>query len=83
MAVTAIALKRHQLRSGRFPNNLSDLVPSLLPEVPVDWMDGQPLRYRLNTDGTYTLYSVGQDGRDDNGDPTKDEVWPTVVPWGK
>ncbi len=83
MAVTAIALKRHQLRQGRFPNDLSELVPSLLPEVPVDWMSGQPLRYRLNSDGTYTLYSVGKDGRDDNGDPAKDEVWPTVVPWEK
>ena len=42
-----------------------------------------PISYRLNTDGTYTLYSVGKDGRDDNGDPTKDEVWPIMVPWEK
>jgi hypothetical protein len=30
-------------------------------------MDGQPLRYRLEPNGSFTLYSVGEDGRDDEG----------------
>ena len=33
-------------------------------------MDGKPLRYRLNSDGTYLLYSVGENGEDNSGDPT-------------
>lgn len=32
-------------------------------------MSAKPLRYRLNADGSFTLYSVGEDGRDDGGDP--------------
>ena len=28
-------------------------------------MDGQPLRYRLNADGSFVLYSVGEDARGD------------------
>lgn len=53
-------------------------------------MSGQVLRYRLNADGTYTLYSIGEDGRDDSGDAqpwsgtnrfelweTRDVVWPS------
>jgi hypothetical protein len=32
-------------------------------------MDGQPLRYRPNPDGTFLLYSVDLDGRDDGGKP--------------
>ena len=32
-----------------------------------DLMDGHPLRYRLNTDGTYVLYSVGDNLIDDGG----------------
>ena len=47
------------------------------------------LRYRLKPDGTFLLYSVGEDARDDGGDPTppsagkfdlwegRDAVWPS------
>lgn len=88
MAVTAIALKRYRLKHGQWPEKLGALVPEFLPAVPQDWMDGQPLRYRLNPDGTYTLFSVGRDGQDDGGDPRpkqgesrsmfsgRDFVWP-------
>jgi hypothetical protein len=32
-------------------------------------MDGRELRYRLNPDGTWILYSVGENSLDDGGDP--------------
>ncbi|HAV62417.1 MAG TPA: hypothetical protein DCY13_08650, partial [Verrucomicrobiales bacterium] len=56
--------------------------------VPIDPGDGQPLRYRLNTDGTWQLYSTALDGIDDVGDgnsvrgrsfytsTAKDILWP-------
>lgn len=69
LVVTAIALKRHQLRHNNLPATLAELVPEFLPAVPIDPADGQPLRYRLNGDGTFHLYSVGKDGRDNGGDP--------------
>ncbi len=89
MAVTSLALKRYALRHGRLPDQLAALVPEFLPEVPIDWWDGKPLRYRLNTGGTYLLYAVGWDGKDDGGIPTikfrldspGDQVWPQAVPW--
>ena len=67
MVITAIAIKRFELSHGKPPSNLADLTPSLLPAPPRDLMDGQPLRYRLNPNRSYTLYSVGEDGRDDDG----------------
>src|SRR5262249_26113649 len=70
MVVAAIALKRHQLRHGKFPDDLSALTPEFLAEVPRDWMDGQPLRYRLKDDSQFVLYSIGENGVDDGGDPT-------------
>jgi hypothetical protein len=70
IVITAIALKRYQLQHGNFPDKLSELTPELLPSVPLDPVDGKPLRYRRNTDGTFLLYSVGADGKDDGGDPT-------------
>ena len=70
MIVTAIALKRFQLKHGKLPEKLSELVPEFLPAAPTDPVDGNPLRYRLVSDGTFLLYSVGENGTDEGGDPT-------------
>jgi hypothetical protein len=90
---TAIALERHRLQHGRYPDSLEKLIPDFLSQAPQDPMDGRPLRYRLNPDGTFTLWSVGLDGKDDGGDVTmpdpqkqsfpqdaRDLVWPRVDP---
>jgi hypothetical protein len=68
--VTAVALKRYQLNHGNYPVDLNSLVPEFLPAVPLDPVDGQPLRYRPSADGTFLLYSVGENGKDDGGDPS-------------
>ena len=68
LVITAIGLKRHELRHGKLPATLAALVPEFLPSLPRDFMDGQPLRYRLNGNGTFLLYSVGDDVQDDGGD---------------
>jgi len=70
VVITAIALKRYQLKHGAYPTNLKSPVPEFLPKVPLDPVDGNPLRYRLNADGTFLLYSVGENGKDDGGDPS-------------
>ena len=70
VVVTAIALKRFQLKHGKLPETLDELVPEFLSSVPIDLYDGKPLRYHPNANGTYLLYSTGEDGKDDGGDPT-------------
>jgi hypothetical protein len=67
--ITAIALKRYQLKHGNYPPDLNSLVPEFVSKVPLDPVDGQPLRYRRNADGTFLLYSVGENGKDDGGNP--------------
>jgi len=55
-------------------------------------MSAKPLCYHLNVDETFTLYSTGEDGRDDGGDASlpgvtnrfdlwsgRDAVWPVAV----
>lgn len=69
ITVAAIALKRYQLRHGSWPADLKTLVPEFVSQMPRDPMDGLPLRYRRNEDGTFTLYSIGRNGTDDGGDP--------------
>jgi hypothetical protein len=70
VVITAIALKRFQLKHGNFPEKISDLAPEFLAAVPLDPVDGKPLRYHANPDGTFLLYSVGENGVDDGGDAT-------------
>ena len=67
LAITVAGLERHRLATGSYPKALGDLVPKWVPTVPLDPMDGQPLRYRLNADESFTLYSVGPNQTDDNG----------------
>ena len=67
LALTACALERHYLAHGAYPESLTALVPAYLPAVPLDIIDGAPLRYRRDPDATFTLYSLALDGDDDNG----------------
>ena len=71
LLITAIALKRYHLRHAAWPDKLEQLVPDFLAQVPIDFMDGKPLRYRLLPTGLleypFRLYSVGVDGKDDGG----------------
>ncbi len=69
-ALTAIALKRYQLKYKNYPQSLEAMVPEFIPTVPNDPVDGQPLRYRKDNQGTFLLYSVGENGKDDGGDPS-------------
>ena len=91
LAICAIALKRYGLRHRESPASLAALVPEFVPSVPIDYMDGKPMKYHLNPDGSFTLYSVGEDVKDDGGDASplpgnessrvlwhrKDFVWPS------
>jgi hypothetical protein len=67
LAYTACALERLRLRSGHYPASLAELVPAYLDSVPIDIVDGAPLRYRPTADGRYLLYSIGLNGVDDGG----------------
>ncbi|UCD76212.1 MAG: hypothetical protein JSV91_04675 [Phycisphaerales bacterium] len=66
--LVALALELHHRRQGAWPENLDLLTPELLPEVPPDRFDGQPMRYAL-IDGEPVLYSIGYDRDDDGGRP--------------
>jgi len=92
-ALAAIALERHWLKNRNYPDTLEKLMPDYLSQIPTDPIDGRPLRYRLNSDSTFTLWSIGFDGKDNGGDPftpdpqkynfpkeTRDFVWPRLNP---
>ncbi|HBJ85521.1 MAG TPA: hypothetical protein DDZ88_16910 [Verrucomicrobiales bacterium] len=68
-SVIATALERHYLLHQKYPEALTELVPSLLKSVPLDPIDDQPMRYRQTLGGRYILWSIGADRQDDNGTP--------------
>jgi hypothetical protein len=90
MALVAIALERFRLRNGEYPAGLDSLAPEYFSSVPLDPMSGRGFGYQLKTDGSFILYSVGEDGVDNGGDPNpastnrtsiwdgRDVLWPAA-----
>jgi hypothetical protein len=65
--VAAIAAERFRLKNGRWPNDLHELVPTFLVEVPKDpCSPANELRWKVTPTGRL-VYSVGLDGKDDGG----------------
>jgi len=65
-ARTALAVERYRLTHGGYPATLDALVPDILPQVPLDPLDGEPLRY-VNDGKRVAVYSVGENLQDDGG----------------
>ncbi|NUQ67541.1 MAG: hypothetical protein HUU18_04580 [Phycisphaerales bacterium] len=64
-----LAIEIHRARTGVLPAALADLVPGILPALPVDpWNpDGFVYRPDASQRAGYTLYSKGADGVDNGG----------------
>ncbi len=90
-ALVAIALEQYRRREGEWPEDLSELTPQHLPDVPLDpyATGGASLTYRV-VDGQPLLYSVGPNQQDDGGTPppeaqrpleSDDGDWILLPPW--
>jgi hypothetical protein len=62
----AFALAAYRKDHGRYPAKLEALAPKYLPQVPQDLFSGKGLIYRPTEKG-YLLYSVGPNGKDEQG----------------
>ena len=79
----ACALERFRMARGGYPETLAELVPDFIAAVPLDTFSRQPLIYRRKDGGTFLLYGVGKNRKDDGGaiDPKRsesqqpDDVW--------
>jgi hypothetical protein len=68
----AFALAAYKSDHGRYPEDLDALTPNYLDTITIDLFSGQPLLYRPSANG-YLLYSVGVNGRDEEGHGTEDD----------
>jgi hypothetical protein len=60
-------LERYRLANGDYPGTLDALSPQFIEKLPHDIIGGEPLIYRRTADGTFLLYSVGWNEKDDGG----------------
>ena len=71
---TAAALAVYRAEHGEYPQQLSEMVPEVLPALPLDPFSDKPLIYEKKNDGGYLLYSVFINGRDDGGSDVQGEI---------
>ena len=67
--LTAIAIEIYRRKHGSYPSSLADIETSILPAIPLDMFDGQPLRYlphNLLDNNRPVIYSIGVDRKDDH-----------------
>ncbi len=62
----AFALAAYRADNGKYPATLDLLAPKYLAKIPGDLFNDKSLIYKPNATG-YVLYSVGENGKDDNG----------------
>lgn len=70
----AAAIAVYHAKYGRYPAQLSELVPNVLDTLPADILNGKPLVYR-RTDEGYLIYSLGENGVDDGGSRSGSLSW--------
>jgi hypothetical protein len=78
-ALIACALEQYHLQHQAYPDHLTQLVPSLLPSVPTDLYDGNPMRYAPSKTGRYRVWSIGPDGIDNGGTETDPDPRPLTT----
>ncbi len=66
-AIMAVRVERYRLNHGELPISLD----AMSEPVSADPFANQPLRYKKLSKG-YVVYSVGENGKDDDGDEKKD-----------
>ena len=81
------ALARYAAKEGTHPATLDELKPFMLSDG-IDPYSGERLKYRLEADGAFTIWSVGENLTDDGGrpgerhNPTRgdaDHVWSSAL----
>jgi hypothetical protein len=79
-----LALELYHREHGKWPTTLAELSPRWLPELPVDRITGEQLKYKIVGDRP-VVYSVGVDGDDDQLAPSNeagDAAYPKASPVG-
>ncbi len=75
-----LALARYRAKHGEYPEKLEE-AKGLMVSDGIDPFSGKLLKYRREKDGSFTLWSVGEDLKDDGGKVGPETRWVEV--WGR
>jgi hypothetical protein len=67
MFIMSLLLKAYKAQHGKYPATLADLSPDYIKNIPPDPFAGSGTYIYRRIDDRYTLYSVGPNSKDDNG----------------
>ena len=70
LLMTELSIRAYQLENGASPKALLELVPRFLRALPIDPYSGTNFHYLAQSNG-FQIYSVGPDGKDNNGAPIR------------
>jgi hypothetical protein len=73
------AIHRYANVTGQFPKSLDQLTPACINAVPLDIIDGHPMRYRRMDDGGCKVWSIGTDQVDNGGETGRRSFRPDWV----
>jgi hypothetical protein len=84
-SLIACALERYRLAHGSYPSSLDALVPEYLTKIPNSPINGKPMNYSLNPDGTFLLWTPSWNLQSLDGKPGQfigegDIVWGQPIP---
>jgi hypothetical protein len=71
VAIAALAAARYRAAKGKLPRDLSQLTSEFVQTPLIDPYDGKPIR-AIVRDGELVLYSIGPDGKDQQGEAFDD-----------
>ncbi len=71
----ACVIQRYALTEKALPSSLNQVLPHYLERIPVDIVNGEPMRYRSNGKD-YVLWSIGWNEKDDGGEAYSGEQSP-------
>lgn len=74
LALIACALERYHLAQAAYPETLDALLPRFIEKIPHDLIGGARLKYWRVEGGTYLLYSIGWNEKDDGGQSALNKV---------
>jgi hypothetical protein len=79
---TEFALARFRAKHNEYPEKLEDAKDLMLSDE-TDPFSGKPLKYRREKDGSFTLWSVGENLKDDGGEvrETEDRWFQEDIVW--
>ena len=96
-ALLVLTIERYRLKYHRLPDNLRQLVPEFINKIPLDPFSGKPYIFRIGelkipyrTDDNkilykkkygLTVYSIGEDGIDDNGNKSPSSLRNGDIPF--